>query len=85
MGKRKVIIELEFLLSAFLIESCLEHGSTSRISQAHWGNCNSREQIRNYIKHDSRLSCKTSELDDKLDRWGFDMARHKLKRTRAAF
>lgn len=25
MGKRKVIIELEFLLSVFPIESCLEH------------------------------------------------------------
>lgn len=36
MGKRKVIIELESLLSAFPIESCLEDVSTSCVSQAHW-------------------------------------------------
>lgn len=81
MGKRKVIIELESLLSAFTTESCLEQMSASWIYQAHPRNCNSREQIRNYIKHDGKLDCKTSGLNDKLDRWG----QAKLKRTKAAF
>lgn len=69
MGKRKVIIELKSLLSAFPIESFLGRASASWIYQAHWWNCNSREKVRNYVKHDGELRCKTSRLEDKLGRW----------------
>lgn len=61
MGKRKVIIDLKSLLSAFPIESYLELVSASWIYQAHGWKCNSREQVRNYIKH-GESRCRSSRL-----------------------